>query len=428
MPTDRLPSYRRKKTTGGVYAVVTLPDGLGRRRDVLLGKWRSKESRTEYARVLAEWEAAGRCLPESLADAAGDLTINELILRFWKHVADHYRRADGTPTTEVSEYKQALRPLRRLYGDTVLKNFGPLALKAVREAMVTGSWLTEAEKTDRKKNGKKITWCRGVVNDRVARIKRMFRWAVENELVKSDVLHALEAVKGLERGRSAARETEPIKPVNIAFVEATLPYAPSTVADMTRLQLVSGMRPGEVCKMRGIDLDTTGPVWLYRPDQHKTAHLGYTKVVALGPQAQEIIRRNLKLDVEAYIFSPRDVVEQHHAERRAARQSPITPSQAQRTRRHRPKRTPGEYYRTSAYGCAIRRAIVRANKARAQQGLPPIPDWHLHQLRHTKATEIRREEGLDAARAVLGHRSPAVTEVYAELDLGKAIEVAAKLG
>jgi hypothetical protein len=57
-----------------------------------------------------------------------------------------------------------------------------------------------------------------------------------------------------------------------------------------------------------------------------------------------------------------------------------------------------------------------------------VPHWHPHQLRHTKATEIRREAGLDAARAVLGHRSPKVTEVYAEIDVNKAAEVMAKLG
>jgi integrase len=57
-----------------------------------------------------------------------------------------------------------------------------------------------------------------------------------------------------------------------------------------------------------------------------------------------------------------------------------------------------------------------------------VPQWHPHQLRHTKATEIRREAGLDAARAVLGHRSAAITEVYAELDVGRAAEVMEKLG
>jgi integrase len=57
-----------------------------------------------------------------------------------------------------------------------------------------------------------------------------------------------------------------------------------------------------------------------------------------------------------------------------------------------------------------------------------VQHWHPHQLRHTKATEIRREYGLDAARALLGQHGPQVTELYAELDQAKAVEVAWKLG
>ena len=54
--------------------------------------------------------------------------------------------------------------------------------------------------------------------------------------------------------------------------------------------------------------------------------------------------------------------------------------------------------------------------------------WYPHQLHHAKATEIRREAGLDAARAVLGHRTPAITEVYAEIDTAKAAAIMEKLG
>ena len=54
--------------------------------------------------------------------------------------------------------------------------------------------------------------------------------------------------------------------------------------------------------------------------------------------------------------------------------------------------------------------------------------WHPNQLRPTKATELRRESGLNAARAVLGHRSPQGTEVYAEIDVNKAIDVMRKIG
>src|SRR5262249_12926131 len=55
----RIPTYRFHKSSG--QAIVTLPDGLGNRRDVLLGPHGSAESPAEYARVLAEWEAAGAC-------------------------------------------------------------------------------------------------------------------------------------------------------------------------------------------------------------------------------------------------------------------------------------------------------------------------------------------------------------------------------
>jgi hypothetical protein len=37
-------------------------------------------------------------------------------------------------------------------------------------------------------------------------------------------LHGLEAVRGLQRGRSPARKSEPVRPVSEAAVEATLPF------------------------------------------------------------------------------------------------------------------------------------------------------------------------------------------------------------
>jgi len=54
--------------------------------------------------------------------------------------------------------------------------------------------------------------------------------------------------------------------------------------------------------------------------------------------------------------------------------------------------------------------------------------WHPHQLRHTFATLVRKRFGLDAARAVLGHRSPVVTEIYAEIDRDKSSQVVASIG
>jgi hypothetical protein len=64
MPRRRnpVPTYRLHKQSG--QAIVTLTGGLGRRRDVMLGRHGSPESRAEYARVLVDWEAGGQRLPE----------------------------------------------------------------------------------------------------------------------------------------------------------------------------------------------------------------------------------------------------------------------------------------------------------------------------------------------------------------------------
>src|SRR4051794_20131935 len=133
MTRHNVPSYRRHKQSG--QAIVTLTDGLGGRRDVLLGKYGTAASRAEYARVIAEWEANGRQFP---ASSVADLTVAELIGRFWPWVATHYRRPDGTETREVADFKYSLRPVNHLYGSLPAKDFGPLELKAVRHLMISG--------------------------------------------------------------------------------------------------------------------------------------------------------------------------------------------------------------------------------------------------------------------------------------------------
>ena len=113
-----------------------------------------------------------------------------------------------------------------------------------------------------------------------------------------------------------------------------------------------------------------------------------------------------------------------------------------RTRRTPQRNTSSEKYTSRSYAQAITKAVEKANTPRACEeckGRKPgdrceackaaaLPHWHPHQLRHTKATEIRRAAGLDAARAVLGHRTPTITEVYAEIDTGKAAEIMERLG
>src|SRR5712691_9822111 len=124
--------------------------------------------------MLACWPSGrrtGRRVPEKAI--RGGLSVNELIRIFWLHVEEHYRRPDGKATPEQDEYKRALRPAAHLYGNVSVSDFGPLSLKAVRQLMVDGY--------SHPKYGPQSGLARGVVNQRINRVRRMFKWGVEQE-------------------------------------------------------------------------------------------------------------------------------------------------------------------------------------------------------------------------------------------------------
>jgi integrase len=259
---------------------------------------------------------------------------------------------------------------------------------------------------------------RGVVNARVNRVRRVFKWAASFELVPAAVHEALRTVAGLQRGRSEAPEGEGVKPVPAEYVTATLPFLPAPVRAMAELQLLTGMRAGEAMLMRAIDLTMIGAVWAYRPARHKNRHRGLERVIFLGPQGQEIIKPFLTTNLEAYLFSPRAYVEAMHARRAALRATKRTPSELNRRRKAKPKRTPGERYTRRSYRVAVVRACQKA-------GVPP---WSPLQLRHTAATRIRAQFGLEAAKAILGHTRVETSQIYAERDMTRAEEIMREIG
>src|SRR5262249_18847959 len=174
--------------------------------------------------------------------------------------------------------------------------------------------------------------------------------------------------------------------------------------------------------------------------RHKNAYRGQHRVVPIGPRAQEVLKPWLRLNLHEYLFSPAEAEAQRDAERRAARRTPLYPSSLKQKRKRQPKKAPGTRYTARSYGQAITKACRKADAvARAKaiaEGMEIeeanaktfVPHWHANQLRHSTATQIRREFGLDAARVVLGHRSPQITETYAELDMGHAAEVMERIG
>jgi integrase len=410
-----IPKYRKHKQSG--QAIVTLAG-----HDYLLGPHGTKASKREYDRLIGEFLASGRSV--SFGAPRGDSTVVELAADYVRYAKAYYGIA---ATSEYFRILRVIRPVKELYGRLPAVDFGPLQLKAVRQRLID-------EKLSRT-----------YINEFVRRVVAMFKWAVAEGRIPAAVPEALAMVPGLRRGKTDARETAPILPVDDATVEATLPHLTPVVADMVRLQRITGMRPAEVCILRPRDLDRTGDVWLYRPQTHKTQHHGRERVIPVGPKAQSVLLRYLARDAEAYCFRPCDSEAKRRAAQHEARKTPLSCGNRPGTSRiARPKRAAGQRYETPSYRRSIAYGCDKAFPHPTLGGTPRrklTPEqsaelaiwqgehrWAPNQLRHAAATEVRREFGLEAAQVILGHSQANVTQVYAERDLARGLEVARRIG
>lgn len=406
-----VPKYRLHKPTN--LAVVRLSG-----RDVYLGPYGSPESEARYETVVAEWLKNDRKPPPRPAPVAArvELVVDELILAYLEFAKGYYVK-NGTPTGEVANIGDSMRFVTQLFGSSRVRDFGPNELRKVRDAMVASNL------------------CRNVVNARINRVRRMFKWGVELGRVDPTVLHGLRAVSPLRQGRSEARETAPVGPVPEHLIDPILLHVPRQVAAMIQLQRFSGMRPGEVMSIRSRNIDTAGRLWTYRPSSHKTEHFGRGRVIYLGPQAQVVLAPFMKpAEPDAYVFSPREAVTEIRRTRRAARKTRPTPSELAKRRGQVATQRLADRYNRRTYAVAIARGCQRAFPT--PEGLSEVDKrrwtlkhrWSPNRLRHNAATFLRKQFGIEAARVVLGHTSSATTEIYAEIDERRAAEVMEQVG
>lgn len=397
----KVPKYRLHKGSG--QAAVTI-NGKAH----YLGKYGTLESHELYRKVVGQFLAEQGRPPLPARDNVALLAIkrNRKPITVVEACTEYLRFCQANRPNEVSAVESMQAVFVTTFRHELAANIGPLALKQVREAMVNSGHLLAKQKSDRK-SGKKskrqpTPWSRRYVNEQIGRLKQMYSWLVENELLPADVANALKFVRGLREGEAGTQDNDPIGPVDDSVVDATLPFLPDVVADMVRLQRLTGMRPGEICQLRPCDIDRQADIWKFEPRKHKTQHHGKKRVVFLGPNAQAILLKYLARDAESHCFSPAD----SEAKRRVARG----------------RGTKGVVYATKYNACTYRRAIVRA-AAKAQ-----VEQWAPNRLRHSAGTEVRQKFGLEAAQVVLGHSRADVTQIYAERDYEKAIAVARAIG
>lgn len=387
------PKYCRHKASG--QAVVTLNG-----HDHYLGKFGSATSKQKYKRLVGEWMASGRTSSDG-HPGIDPVTITEVCVDYLKKADGHYRK-NGRHTEEFRTAKIVLRKLRQVYASLPALEFGPVAFKALRQRLVGEGYK------------------RNTINHYLRHVIMAFRLAVENEKLPPSAHLALKAVEPLRKGRSPAPESQRIKPADPAVVSATLAKLPAVIADMARLQLLTAMRPSEVCAIRPADIDRTRDVWIYTPESHKTEHHGRPRIIPIGREGQAVLTKYLLRPADQFCFSPAESMEQIRQARFAARKTPLSCGNRRGTnRKRRPARTPGLQFDSRTYARSIRDACKR-------HGLKP---WAPNQLRKLAATNIRRVCDLEAAQIILGHSSKAVTEAYyADPYIDAAVAVARQVG
>lgn len=357
----KIPRLRLHKSSG--RAVVTLNG-----KDVYLGVYGSPEADAAYEREIGEWLARNK--RPSTPSAAERPTVNELVAAYLDYCDVYYApRRHGKDT--LARVSNALSYLTKAYGPTLALEFGPKALKAVRQRMVAKRWS------------------RTFVNACVRILIRCFRWGVSEEMIGPAVLAALEAVEPLSKGMPGVKEGKVRLDVSADVFWKTMEHLHEPLKSVAIVQWQSGMRPGEVLTMRPADLDRREAIWVYRPREHKCDWRGQGREVLLDDVCQKILAPLLDRDPEAYIFDP---------------------ATAPRSR------VPHGCYVDSAYRQAVWRACLMAG----------VPKWTPYQLRHGAATRLSALYGQDIARRLLGQKSLQSVSGYDHLDLGPAREALRK--
>ncbi len=355
------PSYLLHQPTGQARVRIN-------GKDRYLGEYGSEASRILYGELVAKHAGGIQIDPFSKSkrgstttkseDDTG-LTINELVLAFKLYAEKHYTK-DGKPTSEMSVLSLAWNPLIDLYGFTPVDSFGPLMLKSVRQKFVESGWV------------------RNSCNSGVNRIRRIFRWGVENEMIAPGTLQKLEAVAPLLAGRTEAHDNAPRTAVDASRIEAVQALVRPLVRDLIELQRLTGSRSGELLKLTTGMIDQASGVWVAVIAGHKSVHRGKSRTLFFGKRAQAILQNYLQEDPEARLFKMTRL----------------------------------------GYSRAVLRACDKAK----------IERWCPHQMRNTNSEIVRQEFDLEHVGATLGHAQLDMSAHYAGIARSKAIAVAERIG
>lgn len=292
-----------------------------------------------------------------------------------------YQAAQSYPPGERLQITRAIELLLDLHLDTPCKDFGPLAL---------GAW--QRELAGRTKPHRLVgaqqqlvpapLYTRSYISKLIRIVRMIFKWGVATERITAEQHAALMSVPGLRAGQGKPPRRKRI--VGDGDFERTVAALPGAARRLVRVLRLTGARPSELFRLKALDLDRSGDVWVFTPGQHKTSEAGRERPIGFGPRAQAALVEGLEGDGSDGYFV-------HEG---------------------------GRFYNRNSLRQAVHRACRRAKVER----------WNPYDMRHTRATEVRRRFGLEAAQVLLGHSRADVTQVYAQRDFTLAEKVARETG
>lgn len=344
-------------------------------RHYLPGKAHSVESKEAYKAFLRD-----NVFGPTQVKPGRRISITELIL-LYQEFASNYYEDQGHQSHYNAMITVALK-LEHLYHNVTAADFGPKMLKEFRSTLV--------------EDGNS----RDYVNDQINRVRKIFKWAVSEELIPVETYQALATVSGLKRGQEGVKDTAKRQPAAWDDVEAIAKVLHEPVSTMVYFQWHTGQRSMAIVQAHADQFkqDADG-MWIWEP-RHKTEYLGKTVRIPLGPKAAKLVGARLE---EGGLLFPTRL---------------------------------GTTYKTWTYRQAILRAQESLYEAQCKQHekepqkhpKPKLIRWTPHQIRHAKGHHIRSKYGVEAAQALLGHDSLQATEIYSEKRFQLAKQIAAKEG
>lgn len=283
-------------------------------------------------------------------------TLTELRAGYLIWAERHYRRRSGQPTREHLNMRAAIdRLIRFAGGDSDPAKINRHQIRA---------WMDQLA-------AEELT--RSYINACLARVRRWVRWAADLDLVPFQVTEDLRRVHPIQQFRGG-REPGHQPPPALEQIAQVLPFLTPRARDVLQLCKLTGARPSELLELTNAEIHIDGVGPRITPLQHKNAHRGHQRVIPLTPAAVLVIQRHWR---------------------------PLLPLDRLFT-----SSSVRGHYTIEAFRAALARGCKRAG----------VPKFTPYAVRHAVARLVRRERGLDAAQALLGHANASTTEIYAPLD------------